>query len=279
MDFCTLASGSGGNASLVRSGGTAVLLDAGISARRITTALRQLGTDPGELAGVLITHEHSDHISGLTTLAKQLDFPVYATEPTIRAICARISSLGERCRAVKPGESFQIGALRGEAFPTSHDAACSVGYSIFGDGCRVVLATDLGYLTPEVKQAACRCDLLVCEANHDEDWLRDGPYPYSLKQRVLGDRGHLSNETGAELALLAARAGARTVILAHLSSENNTPARAREVVARRLSAAGIDPEGDVALIVAPRKECGPLFCLSRSREPQSLAGEREAALC
>ena len=139
----------------------------------------------------------------------------------------------------------------------------------------MVLCTDLGYVTPEVKNAVHGCDLLVCETNHDEDWLRSGPYPYSLKQRVLGDRGHLSNEAGAELAALAVSAGARTVILAHLSQENNTPAHARAAVCRRLAAMGCDPERDISLTVAPRGENGPVFRLG-TEESGLLRG---AAVC
>ena len=139
----------------------------------------------------------------------------------------------------------------------------------------MVLCTDLGYVTPEVKNAVHGCDLLVCETNHDEDWLRSGPYPYSLKQRVLGDRGHLSNEAGAELAALAVSAGARTVILAHLSQENNTPAHARAAVCRRLAAMGCDPERDISLTGAPRGENGPVFRLG-TEESGLLRG---AAVC
>ena len=115
-----------------------------------------------------------------------------------------------------------------ESFPSPHYAAGSVGHSITGGGRRVVLCTDLGHVTGQVKQAVQGCDLLVCETNHDEDWVRSGPYPYHLKARILGDRGHLSNEAGAELAAWGVEHGARTVVLAHLSAENNTPARARE---------------------------------------------------
>ena len=138
-----------------------------------------------------------------------------------------------------------------------------------GGGHRVVLCTDLGYVTDQVKQAVRGCDLLVCEANHDEDWVRSGPYPYHLKARILGDRGHLSNEAGAELAALAVESGTRQVALAHLSAENNTPSRARQTVCRRLSAMGCDPERDIALWVAPRSEMGPVCQMNRE----------EAVLC
>lgn len=118
----------------------------------------------------------------------------------------------------------------------------------------------------------------MCETNHDEDWVRSGPYPYALKQRILGDFGHLSNEAGAELAGRAALAGTRTILLAHLSSENNTPARAREVVSRRLSALGVRPEEDITLAVAPRSECGALYQLERGGALRAFPA-REASLC
>ena len=279
LTYTTLASGSSGNCALVCCGGTRLLLDAGISARRITTALKGLGVDPASLGGVLVTHEHSDHISGLATLSKQLGLPVYATAPTLRQLCYRIPFLERLCRDFAPGDGFPVGELWVTSFPTSHDAACSVGYTLAGDGSKLASATDLGRLTPEVLNAVRGCDLLVCESNHDVDWVRSGPYPYYLKERILGDRGHLSNEMGAELAALAAESGARAVVLAHLSSENNTPARARDVAARRLSAAGVDPERDLSLTVAPRKERGPVFRLERGRDVQALRPREEAVLC
>ena len=279
LTYTTLASGSSGNCALVCCGGTRLLLDAGISARRITTALKGLGVDPASLGGVLVTHEHSDHISGLATLTKQLGLPVYATAPTLRQLCYRIPFLERLCRDFAPGDGFPVGELWVTSFPTSHDAACSVGYTLAGDGSKLASATDLGRLTPEVLNAVRGCDLLVCESNHDVDWVRSGPYPYYLKERILGDRGHLSNEMGAELAALAVESGARTVVLAHLSSENNTPARARDVASRRLSAGGIDPERDISLTVAPRKECGPVFRLERGRDMVSFPLREGAVLC
>lgn len=275
LSFVTLASGSSGNAALVSCGQTHILLDAGISARRITTALRGLGVDPKELSGVLITHEHTDHISGLATLTKQLGLPVYATAPTLDALATKVPAIPQNRlgRFFAPGEAFPLGELWIQPFATSHDAACSVGYAITGGDSRMVLCTDLGYISPEVERAVAGCDLLVCEANHDEEWVRTGPYPYYLKQRVLGRRGHLSNEAGAQLALLAARNGARTILLAHLSAENNTPAHALDTVERVLTADGFVPGQDVEVAVAPRKEPGRVYHLSRQPVRQ------EAAVC
>ena len=265
LTFTTLASSSSGNAALVSCGDTHVLLDAGISARRISAGLRALGVNPEELSAILITHEHSDHIAGLQVLTKKLRVPIYATAPTCRQLCYRVAFPEDLVRPQEAGSGVQIGSLWVESFPTPHDAAGSVGYSIAGDGARMVLCTDLGYVTQEVLRAVEGCDLLVCEANHDEDWVRSGPYPYHLKQRILGDHGHLSNEAGAELAAFAVEAGTKAVALAHLSQQNNTPAHAYEVVSRRLRAMGCDPERDIALWVAPRAEVGAPYRLEGVR--------------
>ena len=278
LELCTLASGSSGNSLLVTDGRTHVLVDAGISCRRICTGLKELGVEPKELAGVLITHEHSDHISGLTTLTKQLKLPVYASPGTGRQLCYRIAFLEELLRPVAPGEGFSVGGLAIESFPTSHDAAESVGYALSAGGRKAAVVTDLGYVTGAVLRGIRGADLLVAEANHDVEWVQSGPYPYHLKARILGDRGHLSNEAGAELAGRAALAGTRTILLAHLSSENNTPARAREVVSRRLSALGVRPEEDITLAVAPRSECGALYRLERGGALRAFPA-REASLC
>ena len=153
LTYTTLASGSGGNAALVSCGDTHVLLDAGVSARRITAALRGLGVEPSRLRGVVVTHEHSDHVAGLATLAKQLRLPVYATCPTLDRLRARVPLLEELGRVFRPGEGFPLGELWVDSFPTSHDAACSVGYTFTGDGGKAAVATDLGRLTPAVLQA------------------------------------------------------------------------------------------------------------------------------
>ena len=229
LTLTTLASGSSGNCLLLSAGETRLLVDAGISCRRICRSLRDLGVEPSALSGVLVTHEHTDHIAGLATLTKQFRLPVYASPGTGRQLCYRIAALEDLLHTCAPGDAFTVGGLAVETFPTLHEA---------------VLA------------GVARADLLVVESNHDVDWVKSGPYPYPLKQRILGDHGHLSNEAGAALACTAVRAGARTVILAHLSAENNTPARARDAVALALSAMGADPDRDLRLSVAPRAEPG-----------------------
>lgn len=263
LTITPLASGSSGNSLLVSGGGTHILLDAGISCRRITTALHQLNIDPTSLSAVLITHEHTDHICGLATMVKKLPVPIYASAGTAYQLTHRVGLLQERVMPFSAGSSFSIGSLHCTSFSTPHDAADSVGYTVELDGCKLALATDLGYVTDTVRRAVLGSQLVVLESNHDIDWLRSGPYPYSLKQRILGDQGHLCNEAGAELAAQAVQSGAHTVILAHLSRENNTPQRAYDVACRRLCALGIDPEADIRLVVAPRAEPGDTYPVSK----------------
>lgn len=263
LSITTIASGSSGNCLLVSGGGTHILIDAGISCRRITTALNELHIDPMSLSAVLVTHEHTDHICGLATMVKKLPMPIYASAGTAYCLTHHTDLPANRVISIPAGSCFDIGSLHCSSFSTPHDAADSVGYTVERDGCRLALATDLGYVTDTVRNAVLGSQAVVLESNHDVDWLRSGPYPYSLKQRILGDRGHLCNEAGADLALQAARAGAKTIILAHLSSENNTPARAYDVTFHRLSANGIDPERDICLSVAPRSQPGPTYTVIR----------------
>ena len=259
LELCTLASGSSGNCLLVSSGDTHILVDAGISCRRITTALKAMGLDPKALSAVLVTHEHSDHIAGLATMTKQLAVPVYASRGTGMQLCYRIPFLEEVLHTFTPGERFSLGGVDVESFATPHDAAQSTGYSLSAGGKKAAVVTDLGHVTDEVAEGIRGAELLVAEANHDVEWLQSGPYPYSLKSRILGDRGHLSNEAGAQLVCRAVEGGARTVVLAHLSRENNTPQRAYDVVRSALEHRGARVGQDVRLEVAPRDQTGERY--------------------
>lgn len=251
LKVATLASGSSGNCTVVSDGRVHILIDAGISARRITCGLRELGIEPGELAAVLITHEHTDHICGLPVLCKQLGVELYATEPTAEQICSRSAGLQERFRVFDPGDRFALGDLVVGSFATSHDCACPVGYNVTDGNRKMTLCTDTGVVTEAVLEGVRGANLLIGEFNYDPDMLRAGPYPPYLKDRILGDRGHLSNETGGKLAAWAARQGTERVVLAHLSKENNLPAVALAAARRELAAAGVE----TALYAAPRDAC------------------------
>lgn len=253
----TLASGSSGNALVILSGGTRILLDAGISCRRIAGSLSELGLGPGDLDAILITHTHTDHISGLRTLLKRTDAPVRATERTCRGLLDRLPEAEDRLCQAAAGTPFEIGSCTVTAVGTSHDAPGACGYRLDTVDGSVGVLTDTGYVTEQASELLCGVDLAVLEANHDVETLCSGPYPYYLKQRILGPEGHLSNGDAAAFAVTLAERGAAEIVLAHLSRENNTPAMARAAVERALAAAG----AEVLLSVAPRDTLGPAHAL------------------
>lgn len=246
MRLTVFASGSSGNCALISQGDTHLLVDAGVSAKRICAALAHHNLSPERLAGCLITHTHTDHIAGLATLIKRFPLPLYASPPAARQVAYRLPA-DRLLRPMEPSQPCVIGELSVLPIPTSHDAPGSVGYRFTApDGRSACLVTDLGVVTQEVKDGVRGVDAAVIECNHDPDALRDGPYPYYLKARIAGPRGHLSNADGAGLCALCAGSGAHTLVLAHLSRENNSPALARAAVERALE--GLGP---VRLEVAP----------------------------
>lgn len=219
-----LASGSSGNATLVRSGTTAILIDAGIGMRKLVAALDPHGLAPSDLAGIVVTHEHSDHIQSAHALSKRHGVPLIASGGTLRAFYTRRTQSPHIELPV--GDIWSIGDLRVETFPVPHDAAEPVGVNIvhLPSGQKVSHITDAGHVTETIRRAVRGANLLVLEANHDVHRLHAGDYPGYLKARILGERGHLSNE--AAVGLLCEHAlqhGPHTVWLAHLSKENNTP--------------------------------------------------------
>ena len=249
----TLASGSEGNSLLVSADGTHLLVDAGISARRIKQSLALLGLTPDDLSAILISHEHTDHTAGLATLLKHHPIPLYATGGTAFYLRPRLPQLDSCLHLVSPGSSFPVGSAQVTVFATSHDAGESVDYRVDCGDAAVGILTDTGFVPEPAAAALTGVDLLVLESNHDVEWLRSGPYPYSLKQRILGQRGHLSNEDAAAFARRMAECGTRCIILAHLSRENNTPQRALAVMETALS--GLD----VTVEVAPRGELSACY--------------------
>ena len=253
MEFYTLASGSSGNCSLVRAGKTTLLIDAGISCRRIERSLRMLGLTLGDLTAVLITHEHADHVSGLATLTKKCAAPVYVTRGAAHILTCPVSPF-------TAGDTLTFAGCMVRSFSTSHDAADPVGYRIDTAGGSLGFLTDTGFVTDAAAETLLGVDALLLEANHDLAALENGPYPYFLKRRILSREGHLSNDAAAEFALNAVKAGARDILLAHLSKENNTPELAEYAVARALQAAGLS----IRLCVAPRDEISEVHLCRKS---------------
>ena len=258
MTLHTLSSGSQGNCLLLSDGGTHILVDAGISTRRIKAGLAQLELSMDELDGILITHEHTDHISGLATLIKHHSIPLYASPGTARQLAYRLAGVEPLLRPREPGCQFEVGQCLVTAFETSHDAAQSMDYRIDGSG-SVGILTDTGYVTDEALDLLPGVDMAILEFNHDVEALCSGPYPYYLKQRILGLQGHLCNEDAAQFAVTLAENGASDIVLAHLSRDNNTPTMALNAAAAALDGAGLAPE----LSVAPRDTVGPCHIVRR----------------
>lgn len=222
LEVITLATSSKGNASLVRTERTAVLVDAGISARKIVQGLSRVGVVPEDISAICLTHEHSDHVAGLATLLKQWQLPVYTSRKTWNAL-GEIGAAYERCHREWDGE-IEVGDLRIDRFTTSHDAADPCGYTFCTTRYKAAVCTDLGFVTSTVMEALRDTDLLVLEANHDLAALRQGPYPLHLKERILGSRGHLCNIESARLVTRLYRQKPLQIILGHRSETNNTMA-------------------------------------------------------
>ena len=248
----SLASGSSGNCAVVSDGRVHILIDAGISTRKIAQGLKALGIELRHLSGVLITHEHVDHVTALPVLCRQTGAALFTAEETAYELCGKYQGLEERFRVFSPGQRFALGEWEVGTFATSHDCACPVGYTI-GDGRRkLALCTDTGYITPEAREGVRGAHTLIGEFNYDPGMLRTGPYPVHLQERIRGTRGHLSNEMGGELAAWAAEQGAERVVLAHLSQKNNCPELAMEAARRALGALGLRCGKDVEVLAAPR---------------------------
>ena len=228
-----LASGSRGNSAIVASSTTRILVDAGLSCRETFKRMRALGERPEQLSAILITHEHSDHVAGLQRLASKLNVPVFLTEPTHHAWNKSMrDEEGKTPELPKPehfaaGRSFQVGDIAVTPFTIPHDAADPVGFTFRTEGVKIGFATDLGYMPVSVRDHLRGCDVLVMESNHDVEMLRSGPYPWSVKQRVMSRVGHLSNDALAEFFGSDYDGFASYVVLAHLSEQNNHPEIAR----------------------------------------------------
>ena len=248
MRYVSFASGSSGNCALIRGGGVNILIDAGISTRRIRSSLREWGLDLPDIAAIFVTHEHSDHVAGLKVLTKNFDTRVFASAGTAAALLREGTCRGDNLCILPESGRLDLGELCIRSVPLSHDAAEPVGYRIEDERSAAAILTDLGILTEPVLQAARGCRFAVVETNHDITMLRCGPYPPALQRRILGDRGHLCNEAGAELACQLAEFGAEEVVLGHLSAENNRPELALKAVGDRVGK-------ELRVSVAPRSTC------------------------
>lgn len=258
LSLSPLFSGSSGNAILISSEKTKILVDAGVSCRRVETALKDLGQDVRDIKGILITHEHSDHIAGVDVLSRKHNIPVFMTEPTWLA-CSSKLNIGSRLTRVISKSEFYIDDLLVEPFELPHDAADPVGYCVSAGSRKAAVATDLGYFPQTVEYKLHSCDLVLLESNHDVQMLISGRYPYMLKQRIKSRRGHLSNDDAADAAVKLVSAGVTSILLGHLSRENNSEQLAYRTVTDVLLESGITPGRDVALGIAFRDRVTGVF--------------------
>ncbi len=256
--IAVLGSGSSGNCTFLSTGRTKILIDAGFSLRAMTKRLASIGETPDSLDAVLITHEHSDHVSGLGRLTKQFRVPVYITPRTRAALPPPVNL--PAVETIQPGQRFQIADLTIEPFTIPHDAVDPVGFRLSAEGLHVAHATDLGYLPENVKLQLRGCHFMVLESNHDLEMLRNGPYPWHVKQRVMARTGHLSNSNLGEFLRSEYDGEAQVVVLAHLSNHNNHPE-----IARTEAAAALDQcirnqnDSSTRLVIARQDEPSEIF--------------------
>lgn len=259
MLFKTLFSGSSGNCSYLKSGNTEILIDAGGSTRRIECALKTLDTGLSNISAIYITHEHSDHVGALPILLKSFKIPIYITSESARAMYGEASPatrelLREQIYTIQPGNVYETGEFAMMPFRTPHDSVMSVGYRICVDGAECLgYATDTGHVTNTMREFLHGCKRVVVESNHDVEMLKNGPYPPFLKKRILSENGHLSNTDCANFLCELVEGGCESIMLAHLSKENNTPAAAYEASSKTLEENGVKIDKDVLLAVAAEK--------------------------
>lgn len=248
-----LFSGSSGNSYFVGSKDAGILIDAGRSAKQMTEMLANCGIEKSAVQGIFVTHEHSDHVKGVRVFASKNNTPVFGTRGTLAAM-KDMGIINGKFPTYLMENDIQIADMSVSYFRTSHDCAESCGYRIkTADNKIITLATDLGYISEEVEENILGSDFSIIESNHDVGMLKTGSYPYTLKKRILSDIGHLSNETCADILPKLIKSGSKRVLLAHLSSDNNTPDIAYQTSLCSLTIGGFVNNVDFTLQVAPRE--------------------------
>ena len=237
INFCNLYSGSSGNSTYVSSDNTKILVDAGVSCTKIVKALEQIDVEPDEIDAIIITHEHSDHTKGLEIFCKKYHIPVYANEKTWNMLNGMdIPRICKFC--FNTNEDFNIGDFKIHPFSIPHDAADPCGFSLLAEDKKVTISTDMGHITDGVLHQMENSNILLLEANYDEETLKCGPYPYQLKKRILSDKGHLSNESAGKAISYLTKNNVQNIVLGHLSKENNFPELAYQTVLNEITANG-----------------------------------------
>jgi len=259
--FASLFSGSSGNSTYIGCGAGGILVDVGVSAKGVQAALAELDVEISSIHAIFVTHEHCDHIAGLRVFASRHNIPVYASRQTLAAL-EEAGALTEKIQAFPfPEDGVTAAGIHITRFATSHDCEGSSGYTAqTPDGRRVAVCTDLGFISDDVRAALSGCDLVLLESNHDVRMLQNGPYPYYLKRRILGDHGHLSNDDCAHTLPWLVERGTTRFVLGHLSRENNYPELALATARAQFTSAGM-AEGDDYLLSAAAAHNGRMTVL------------------
>ena len=259
---CSLFSGSSGNCIFISSGETSVLVDAGVSGKRIEEALEQIGESIKSISAIIITHEHSDHIAGAGILSRRHKIPIYANSRTWDAMRPFLgNSKPEHIQVTQVCKPFNVGDIYIVSFPIPHDAACPVGYSFFIDCRKITVATDIGHISDELMGWLENSHAILLESNHDVEMLMTGRYPWPLKKRIMGDFGHLCNDLAGKVVAHLAEKGTKHFLLGHLSKENNYPELAYQTVCNALLERKIYPDRDVFLEIAYRDRVSKMICI------------------
>lgn len=261
---CALRSGSSGNAIFLESGKTALLVDAGVNGRTVESALADLCFDPRLISGILVTHEHRDHIAGVGVLSRRYKIPIHVNLQTYLAMHDQIGKVDPALiRIIESGKSFELGDVSFTCFETSHDCDNPVGYRISTSAGDVTICTDTGKVTEEMLVSAAGSKVVFIEANYDDDMLSNGPYPYFLKKRISGDKGHLSNTACASAIISLAQKGSSSFVLSHLSRDNNMPSIALQTIRNSLAEHSNYLAEAVRISVAHRYATSDSIVLSR----------------
>ncbi len=254
FNFCSLYSGSSGNSLFVETPNTKLLIDAGVSSKKIETALKSIDVDPSSLDGILITHEHTDHVQGLGTFSRKFDLPVFVNSKTLDAMPKQKDKIpAKNIKTFEVNDKFSINDLDIKSFSIPHDAANPCGFSILKGDKKISIATDIGHMTNSIIKNLEESLFVLLESNYDPEVLRCSSYPFNLKSRIAGPTGHLSNEMAGKTISYLLKSGLKNAILGHLSKESNFPELAYQTVVDELISNNYD-ENALSLLVAPRDE-------------------------
>ena len=261
LNFCSLYSGSSGNSLFVETKNSKLLIDAGVSCKKIENALQDINVDPSSIDGILVTHEHTDHIQGLGTLSKKFDLPVFVNQKTLDAMPKQRDKLSSKnIKIFNVNEDFEIGDLKIHPFSIPHDAVNPCGFNIYKDNKKISIATDIGHMSIDVLKNLEESLFIMLEANYDPEVLKASPYPFTLKSRIAGPIGHLPNEVAGKTISHLLNSGLKNAMLGHLSKESNFPELAYQTVVDELISNNYD-ENSLSLSIASRNEHSKLIKL------------------